>query len=364
MTNSSLSGVRVLELANFVVAPLAGRVLADLGASVYKVERPGRGDDGRHFPPFFGDTGVFYIQCNRNKESIASSTSAWTPVGLSCWAWWRSATYCLPTSEAGRWPGSASITRPGPSRGLVYCAVSGFGAGPDANGCLTTPACRLCADSCVRQDLRRSVRSVSDRPSSTTPPPLGRSSLLAALRERESTGQGQLVDESLLGTALDIMANDIGRYVATQARPRRPRPANCIEHPTGSGCSWRWVTIASSRACARWWGNRSSVGIPVRHRAARGQRSAAISEIFERIFASRTAAEWEVDLVAHGVPAAKVRHIDEVVGDEALVGNRIENYVDDAGRVVPQVRTPVDFFGHEPQLRQPPQRLGKGRSLY
>src|SRR5947207_12186457 len=66
-----LAGVRVLELARILAGPWAGQILADLGAEVIKVERPGAGDETRAWgPPFLGDLSAYYLSCNRNKRAV------------------------------------------------------------------------------------------------------------------------------------------------------------------------------------------------------------------------------------------------------------------------------------------------------
>ncbi|MEU1165314.1 CoA transferase, partial [Streptomyces sp. NPDC005921] len=73
MPTTALAGVRVLDLSRILAAPLATQLLADLGAEVIKVERPGTGDDSRTYGPPFApgtDTAAFYLSCNRNKRSV------------------------------------------------------------------------------------------------------------------------------------------------------------------------------------------------------------------------------------------------------------------------------------------------------
>src|ERR1044072_2881732 len=73
MPSTALAGIRVLDLSRVLAAPLATQMLADLGAEVIKVERPGTGDDSRTYGPPFAhgtDTAAFYLSCNRNKQSV------------------------------------------------------------------------------------------------------------------------------------------------------------------------------------------------------------------------------------------------------------------------------------------------------
>ena len=68
-----LAGVRVLDLSRILAGPLCTLMLADLGADVIKVERPGEGDDTRHWgPPFAGDDAAYFLSLNRNKRSVAA----------------------------------------------------------------------------------------------------------------------------------------------------------------------------------------------------------------------------------------------------------------------------------------------------
>src|ERR1700689_194439 len=68
---AALDGIRVVEIANFMSAPLAGLMLADFGADVIKIEKVAGGDDGRVMPPLMDGDGFFYIQLDRNKRSVA-----------------------------------------------------------------------------------------------------------------------------------------------------------------------------------------------------------------------------------------------------------------------------------------------------
>ena len=80
--SAPLAGVRIVDLSRILAGPLCTMVLADLGADVIKVERPGEGDDTRHWgPPFAGDDAAYFLSLNRNKRSVTADLSS--PEGAS-----------------------------------------------------------------------------------------------------------------------------------------------------------------------------------------------------------------------------------------------------------------------------------------
>jgi len=352
----------VLELANFVAGPLAGRALADLGATVTKVERPGRGDDGRHFPPHFGDTGVFYVQCNRNKQSIAVDLA--DADGRAIVA--NIAAQCdifLTNFRAGalRRLGLDYDTLHARSPRMVYCSVSGFGAFGDE-------ADRASYDASIQAlcGLMRSSGSQEEQPLGIGPSVIDNAAaawatvgVLAALHERERTGVGRHVDTSLVGTALDIMSTDIMRYRATGVRQQRQR-AGSLYRASDNG--WIQLAIGNDRVFDRICQVIGKPDLASDERfataAARALHGAALEPIFTAAFAQRPAKEWESLLVGNEVPAAAARYIDEVLDEPAIVASHLESYVDPRGTEVPQVRTPIDFAEGETQLRIPPPALG------
>jgi crotonobetainyl-CoA:carnitine CoA-transferase CaiB-like acyl-CoA transferase len=360
----ALDGVKVLELANFVAGPLASRVLGDLGATVYKVERPGRGDDGRHFPPHFGDTGAFYIQCNRNKESIAVDLTQ--PRGREVVASLaRQCDVFLTNFRLGalrRLGLDYESLRASHDR-LIYATVTGFGAfgGETERAAYDASMQALCG-------FMRSSGSTEERPLGVGPAVIDNAAavwaavgILAALHERDATGRGQWVDTSLAGAAMDIMATDILRLRATGERPRRRRAHDLYQ---GSDGGWIQLAVGNDRVFERVCevvGRPDLAADPRYARAdARGANGEELGQIFGAAFAKRPVLDWEADLVAAGVPAAAVRHIDEVLDEEWLVGSRIETYTEESGRQIPQVRSPIDFPDHQPQVRTAPQPLGLG----
>src|SRR3954453_4207400 len=118
MPSTALAGIRVLDLSRILAAPLATQMLADLGAEVIKVERPGSGDDSRTYGPPFApgpdgdrtDTAAFYLAANRNKRSVTVNHAATEGQQLIRALAARS-TYWSRTSGRARWRSTASTTR-------------------------------------------------------------------------------------------------------------------------------------------------------------------------------------------------------------------------------------------------------------
>jgi crotonobetainyl-CoA:carnitine CoA-transferase CaiB-like acyl-CoA transferase len=223
----SLAGVRVLDLSRVLAGPWATQMLGDLGADIVKVEKPGSGDDTRHWgPPFDPVTGdAAYFQCaNRNKRSLALDFSH--PQGAALLR--ELAGQCDVLVENFK-PGSLARHGLAPEQllalhpRLVVCSISGFGH--------SGPLRERAGYDFVVQALG-GLMSVTGSPDGE-PQKVGVAvadlftglhaavAILAALRHRDATGQGQHIDLALFDCQLAMLANLASQYLAGGAEPRR-----------------------------------------------------------------------------------------------------------------------------------------------
>ncbi|MDQ0678614.1 crotonobetainyl-CoA:carnitine CoA-transferase CaiB-like acyl-CoA transferase [Arthrobacter pascens] len=377
----ALAGIVVADFSRVLAAPYATMLFGDLGADVIKIERPGSGDDTRHWgPPFTDDhEATYFLSVNRNKRSFTADMSAAADhdhlVELI-----RRADVLIENFRPG------TMARHGLSYDqmaainprLVYCSITGFGS-DDA------------AADLPGYDLL--VQAVGGLMSVTGPAPgqpvkagvalvdvltglhaaIG---VLAALRARETTGRGQLVEVNLLSTLLSSMVNQSVGYTAAGAVPgilgnRHPSIAPYQLFPASD----RPVVIAVgndrqfTQLC-------TALGIPEAAKDPRFATNTArvthIDELDRTIMArtaGQTADHWYRVLSSHGIPCGPVNNIAEAfamanelglnarvtVGtghDKAAHDGVNQDSVDLAANPITLSDTPVSYRRRPPRLGQ------------
>ncbi|GAB2456152.1 CaiB/BaiF CoA transferase family protein [Jatrophihabitans fulvus] len=219
-----LDGVLVADFSRVLAGPLATMFLADLGATVIKVEQPGSGDDTRQWgPPYVADTTTYFTSVNRNKNSLTLDLRDDGDLVLARTLAARADVLVenfLPGTLA-RYGLDAATTR-ATNPGLVYCSISGFGSGAGA----TRPGYDF-----VVQAVG-GLMSITGAPEGD-PTKVGVAlvdvltglhatiGVLAALRARDSGGQGQVVEVNLLSSLIASLVNQGAAFVNGAPPPRR-----------------------------------------------------------------------------------------------------------------------------------------------
>jgi crotonobetainyl-CoA:carnitine CoA-transferase CaiB-like acyl-CoA transferase len=365
-----LEGVRVLDLSRVLAGPYATMVLADLGADVVKVEHPERGDDTRHWgPPFTGGESAYFLSVNRNKRSIGVDLKA--PEGLERLKNLAAgADVLIENMRRGALEklglGYEALKESNP--GLVYCSVTGFGPGEDMD--------RPGYDFLVQ--ARAGIMGITGFPDGE-PTKVGvaiadivcglyaATSILAALRRREATGEGARIEVPLFEATLSWLANRGQEYLVSGEDKGRMGNAHPSIVPYQTfDASDRPVAVAVGndaqfrRLCGAL--DREDLADDERY-ATNPQRVAnreELVEILQREFANRTADEWVERVRGVGVPIGPVNTLADVFSDEHVLSSGMLQKVEHpAAGVLEMLSSPVLIDGERPPIRCPPPTLGQ-----
>ena len=307
-----LDRIRVVDLTSYIAGSYAAMMLADLGASVVKVESL-EGDSFRELPGFFG--------WNRGKRSIALNLK--TPEGRDVVA--RLAQQGDVVMENWR-PGVADRLGVGHAdlsplnARLVYCSVTAFGStGPYADRPGFDPILQALGGLMTLQGFGGPPRYLRTAPTDYYTAALATQAILAALFVRERTGRGQRIETSLLR---GVMALQSGIAIDYPGKPSLIR-----ENPTyrlyqaGDG---QWFFLACGNQ-SFWVKLCTALGMEefaddprFASWLLRLQNNEALLPIIEKRFAERTRAEWLETLAAHDIPAGPVKTVQELMDDPAV----------------------------------------------
>lgn len=378
----ALSHIRVLDLSRILAGPWAGQILADLGADVIKVERPGPGDDTRGWgPPWIKDdqgqdTSVtsYYLCANRNKRSITVDITQ--PEGQDIVR--RLAAQSDVVLENFKLGGLKqygldydSLKAVNPR--LVYCSITGFGQdGPYAP--------RAGYDFLI-QGLG-GLMSITGRPDGEPgagPMKVGvaltdiltglyaTNAVLAALAWREKSGEGQYIDMALLDVQVACLANQAMNYLATGSNPRRmgnahPSIVPYQDFPTEDG--HMILAIGNDGQFARFCevAGRPELAADARFATnrARVENRAELIPLLNEITATRTTTEWIAQLEARAVPCGPINGLAEVFADPQVQarGLAVKMPHPEAGEV-PLVASPIRLSKTPVEYRRAPPLVGE-----
>ncbi len=381
----ALAGIKVLDLSRVLAGPWCTQTLADLGAEVVKIERPGAGDDTRYWgPPFLKDAeghnteqAAYYACCNRNKRSVTVDMA--TPDGqvlLRRMA--AEADIVVENFKVGGLQAYgldyASLQALNPR--LIYCSITGFGQdGPYAK--------RAGYDLMVQ--AMSGMMSVTGRPDSVPgggPQRVGvaltdvftgmyaSTAILAALEARHRTGRGQHIDMALLDVGMAILANQTTGYLNTGDVPQRqgnshPSLSPYQDFPTADGSML--LAIGNDGQFARFC---EAVGKPEwaadarwARATPRNQNRGTLIPAMEEVTRTRTTAEWVKLFEDKAVPCGPINDIGQAFAEAQSVHRQLAvkmpRDVGDGITEIATVASPLRLSEHPPVLRHAPPALGQ-----
>ena len=324
-------GVRVLDMSRVLAGPFTGMLLADMGAEVIKLEIPGKGDDSRQFPPFIGDESMYYVNLNRGKKSITLNLK--TEEGKKVFRGLvRECDILLENFRPGTMDrlglGYEDLSKINP--GLIYAAISGFGqTGPYR----TRPGYDIIGQA---MGGLLSITGWPDGPPTRSGTAIGDilSSLfctigiLGALKVKEQTGKGQMVDVSLVDSVFAALENIPQMYYVNGHVPERIGNRYEFIYPydtfkTTDG--WVVIGIANDRLWSRFLeatGLRLGDDPRFKSNPDRVKNHAPLKEKIEEWTAGRTKDEVVEIMTGHGIPGCPIYDIKDASEDPHIMGAR------------------------------------------
>ncbi|WP_333739487.1 CaiB/BaiF CoA transferase family protein [Streptomyces sp. IBSBF 2806] len=377
MPSTALAGIRVLDLSRILAAPLATQMLADLGAEVIKVERPGSGDDSRTYGPPFApgpggertDTAAFYLSCNRNKRSVTVNHAS--PEGQELIRALAARSDVLVenfrTGTLAKYGlGHESLRALDPR--LVYLSVTGFGqTGPYADrpgydGIFQAMSGMMSVSGHPEEPMKVGVSMIDILTGL-----YASTAVLAALRHRDCTGEGQFIDLSLLDCGLASLSHFAMNYLVSGEVPQRrgnggyggiPSQAfPCKDRPiflvAGNDKQFAAFCAAADRTDLLQDERFATTPARIAHREE-------ILPVLAAILRTRTRDEWLTVLDAHDVPAGPYNELPEVFADPQIQHRGMLIEVEDpASGQLPMLANPIRFTATPVEGYAPPPALGE-----
>jgi len=365
-----LHGMRVIEVGQALAGPLAGVILADMGADVIKVEKPDGGDDARAWGPPFGpdgETSLYFHSQNRNKRSITLDLKKAEDV--------EALHKLVETADVliqNLRPGVVDEIGIGPEAmlkrhpRLVYCSIWAFGhEGP----------MRLKPGFDPLLQAYGAMMSVTGRPED--PPTFCGASIndkatgmfcvigaLAALRQRDRTGKGCLVDTSLFESAVHWVEGHVNNHVASGDIPKRHGTGGAVIVPyqvfdtadrplcLAAGNDRLWARCAKVLGHAEWASDPRFATGP-----ARVRNKAALLPLIAEALRLQPRDHWLAALEAAGVPSGPVNDIAELAASPQFAAMNVMQALPEGGPRV--VGLPISFNRRRPLSRRPAPRIGQ-----
>jgi crotonobetainyl-CoA:carnitine CoA-transferase CaiB-like acyl-CoA transferase len=388
---NSLDGIRILDLSRVLAGPWCTQNLADLGADVLKIERPGQGDDTRRWgPPYLHDAqgddsteSAYYLSTNRNKRSITCDISQ--PAGQALIR--RLVAHCdvfienFKVGDMARYGlDYASLKAINPR--LVYCSITGFGQhGPYSERAGYDYAIQgiggLMSVTGERDDLGGGPQKVGVAVADLFTGMYATIAILAALRHAERTGEGQAIDMALLDAQVAMLANLGANYLVGGRRdgkvPGRmgnahqnvvPYQVFEVAAPAEGGKDYMILAVGNdsqfAKFCAvaghpEWSSDERFSTNPQRVR-----NRAELIPLMEAVFKTRRKADWLSALEAAKVPCGPINNLAEVFADPHVQAREmVAHWTHSMGTDMDLVASPLKLLGTPVRRDYPPPTLGQ-----
>ncbi len=365
-----LAGLLVLDVSRTLAGPFCSMLLGDMGATIVKIEQPGEGDPARGWPPFADGHSTYFSSVNRNKRSVTLDIHR--PEGQALIRRMAaSADVFVENFKVG------SLARCGLdfealrqiNRRLIYCAISGYGqTGPRRH--------EAAFDLIVQAESGiMSVTGDADGDPTKAGVPLadmtaglyGAFGTLAALRARELTGEGQLVDVALLDSALSLLAFHASSVLAASGSPGRLgnlhpslapyevfRASNA-SFALGVGTDALWRRLCAVLAPCGFAPDES-----LATNAGRVERRGALHALLETVFSGKPAEHWVSLIKSAGIPCGAIESVEAAIrGAESGSRDMVIAVPDGALGVTRQIGLPVKLSATPGSIRRGPPGLGE-----
>jgi crotonobetainyl-CoA:carnitine CoA-transferase CaiB-like acyl-CoA transferase len=366
-----LSGIRVLDLSRVLAGPFCTMILGDLGAEVIKIERPDGGDDTREWgPPFAAGESAYYLAVNRNKKSVLADLKS--PTGRAVvTALAAKSDVVIENFRVGvaEKLGLGYAQLSAANRGLIYCSVTGYGC--------TGPYRELPGYDFIIQAMSGLMSITGERQGE--PMKLGVATvdlttglyaavaILAALRRKEASGEGQHVDLSLMDSALSWLANVGENYLVSGEVSGRFGNAHASIVPYQvfrASDGFLAVGIGNDKQYRRFCEIAGAPELASDERfatnPARVRNRETLVPLLEQVFVARETRYWIDRLWKEGIPAGPINTVDRALDDpHAAAREMVVSMPHPAAGSVRLIGSPMKFSATPVAYRRPPPLLGE-----
>lgn len=377
-TPGALSGVRVLDLSRVLAGPWCTQTLADLGADVIKIEHPQRGDDTRGWgPPFLRDRdghesseSAYYLCTNRNKRSLAVDIASAQGQAIirSLAAQCDVVVENFKVGDMARHGLDADSLRAADPR-LIYCSITGYGQ--------TGPYARKPGYDFAVQALGGLMSVTGERDGG--PQKVGVAvadlftgmyatvAILAALRHRDASGHGQVIDMALLDTQVAMLANLGSQYLIGNSVPQRMGnghpsivPYQVFAVADGHivlaiGNDSQFARLCEVLGHAEW-----AADARFQRNADRVRNRDTLVPMIESVMGDASRQHWLQTLDAAGLPCSPVNNVAEVFADPQVIARGLQVQVPHPhAPTLPLVASPLRLSATPVQYRNAPPLLGE-----